>query len=60
MRKVALTIACPHHHILGRQMMNMNLTFLGMAMIGLVSYLLHAGFVVIQRRILWWKSSAQL
>ena len=30
--------------MVGRQMMNMNLTFLGMAMIGLVGYLLDAGF----------------
>ena len=46
--------------MVGRQMMNMNLTFLGMAMIGLVGYLLDAGLAVLQRRVLWWKSSAQL
>jgi NitT/TauT family transport system permease protein len=46
--------------MVGRQMMNMNLTFLGMAMIGLVGYLLDAGLAVIQTRVLWWKSSAQL
>src|SRR5262245_51385046 len=46
--------------MVGRQMMNMNLTFLGMAMIGLVGYLLDAGFALIQRRVLWWKSDAQL
>jgi ABC-type nitrate/sulfonate/bicarbonate transport system permease component len=46
--------------VVGRQMMNMNLTFLGMAMIGLVGYLLDASFGLIQRRVLWWKSSAQL
>jgi ABC-type nitrate/sulfonate/bicarbonate transport system permease component len=31
-----------------------------MAMIGLVGYLLDAGLAVIQTRVLWWKSSAQL
>lgn len=46
--------------MVGRQMMNMNLTFLGMAMIGLVGYLLDAGLAVLQTRVLWWKSSAQL
>jgi NitT/TauT family transport system permease protein len=46
--------------MVGRQMMNMNLTFLGIAMIGLVGYLLDAGLAVIQTRVLWWKSSAQL
>jgi NitT/TauT family transport system permease protein len=46
--------------MVGRQMMNMNLTFLGMAMIGLVGYLLDAGLAVIQTRVLWWKSSTQL
>jgi len=46
--------------MVGRQMMNMNLTFLGMAMIGLVGYLLDAGFGLIQMRVLWWKSTAQL
>jgi NitT/TauT family transport system permease protein len=46
--------------MVGRQMMNMNLTFLGMAMIGLVGYLLDASFGLIQRRVLWWRSNAQL
>ncbi|MGH8065552.1 MAG: ABC transporter permease [Candidatus Entotheonellia bacterium] len=46
--------------VVGRQMMNMNLTFLGMAMIGIVGYLLDVGLSLIQRRVLWWKSSAQL
>jgi NitT/TauT family transport system permease protein len=46
--------------MVGRQMMNMNLTFLGMAMIGLVGYLLDAGFGLVQRRVLWWKSTAQV
>jgi hypothetical protein len=44
--------------VVGRQMMNMNLTFLGMAMTGLVGYLLDAVFGLVQRRVLWWKSSA--
>jgi ABC-type nitrate/sulfonate/bicarbonate transport system permease component len=39
---------------------HMNLTFLGMAMIGLVGYLLDASFGLVQRRVLWWKSTAQL
>src|SRR6266571_287035 len=43
--------------LVGRQMMNMNLTFLGMAMIGLVGYLLDAGLAVLQRRVLWWRSA---
>jgi NitT/TauT family transport system permease protein len=46
--------------VVGRQMMNMNLTFLGMAMIGLVGYLLDAAFGLVQRRVLWWKSSAHV
>jgi NitT/TauT family transport system permease protein len=46
--------------LVGRQMMNMNLTFLGMALIGLMGYLLDAGFALVQRRVLWWKSTAQL
>ena len=46
--------------MVGRQMMNMNLTCLGVAMIGLVGYLLDASFGLVQRRVLWWKSSAQL
>ena len=46
--------------MVGRQMMNMNLTFLGMAMIGLVGYLLDTGFALIQKRVLWWKNVAQL
>lgn len=46
--------------LVGRQMMNMNLTFLGMAIIGLVGYLLDAGLALIQRRVLWWKEAARL
>jgi NitT/TauT family transport system permease protein len=46
--------------MVGRQMMNMNLTCLGMAMIGLVGYFLDASFGLIQKRVLWWRSNAQL
>jgi NitT/TauT family transport system permease protein len=46
--------------VAGRQMMNMNLTFLGMAIIGLVGYSLDASFGLIQKRVLWWRSNAQL
>ena len=41
-------------------MMNMNLTFIGMVMIGLMGYLLDAGFGLLQKRVLWWKSEARL
>jgi len=46
--------------MVGRQMMNMNLTFLGMAMIGLVGYLLDAAFGQVQRRVLWWRRATEL
>jgi NitT/TauT family transport system permease protein len=46
--------------VIGRQMMNMNLTFLGMAIIGLVGYLLDVGLALLQRRMLWWRSAARL
>jgi ABC-type nitrate/sulfonate/bicarbonate transport system permease component len=46
--------------LVGRQMMNMNLTFLGMALIGLMGYLLDTGFALVQRRVLWWRSAAHL
>ena len=46
--------------VVGRQMMNMNLTFLGMAIIGLVGYLLDAAFALVQKRVLWWKNIAEL
>jgi NitT/TauT family transport system permease protein len=46
--------------VVGRQMMNMNLTFLGMAMIGIVGYLLDVGLGLIQKRVLWWKSTARV
>jgi NitT/TauT family transport system permease protein len=46
--------------MVGRQMFNARLMFLGMAMIGIVGYLLDTGFAQIQKRVLWWKSSAQI
>ncbi len=46
--------------MVGRQMMNMNLTFLGMAMIGLVGYLLDAAFGQVQRRVLWWRRATEI
>jgi NitT/TauT family transport system permease protein len=41
-------------------MMNMNLTFLGMAIIGLVGYLLDVALGMLQKRALWWKSAARV
>jgi NitT/TauT family transport system permease protein len=46
--------------VTGRQMMNMNLTFLGMAIIGVVGYLLDVAFGLLQRRMLWWRSGARV
>jgi NitT/TauT family transport system permease protein len=46
--------------MVGHQMMNINLMFIGMAIIGLVGYLLDVGFAMFQRRLLWWRSAAQL
>lgn len=46
--------------MVGRQMFNARLMFLGMAMIGIVGYLLDTGFAQIQKRVLWWKSNAQI
>jgi NitT/TauT family transport system substrate-binding protein len=40
--------------------LNMNLTFLGMAMIGLVGFLLDAAFGLVQRRVLWWRRATEL
>jgi ABC-type nitrate/sulfonate/bicarbonate transport system permease component len=40
--------------------MNMNLTFLGMAIIGVVGYLLDVAFGLLQRRMLWWRSGARV
>jgi NitT/TauT family transport system permease protein len=45
---------------MGRQMMNMKLTFLGMAMIGVVSFGLDQLFLLIQNRVLWWKATARV
>ncbi len=46
--------------MVGRQMFNAKLMFLGMAIIGVVGYLLDVGFAQIQKRVLWWKSNAQI
>jgi NitT/TauT family transport system permease protein len=46
--------------MVGRQMFNAKLMFLGMAIIGVVGYLLDAGFAQVQKRVLWWKSNAQI
>jgi NitT/TauT family transport system permease protein len=46
--------------ITGRQMMNMRLMFLGMIMIGLTAFLIDQLFLLIQARILWWKSAARV
>jgi NitT/TauT family transport system permease protein len=45
---------------MGRQTMNMKLTFLGMIMIGAVSFALDQLFTLIQNRVLWWKSTAHV
>lgn len=46
--------------MVGRQMFNAKLMFLGMAVIGLVGYLLDTIFRQIQNRVLWWKGASQL
>lgn len=46
--------------MVGRQMFNPKLMFLGMAVIGLVGYLLDVGFRQLQTRMLWWKGASQL
>ena len=46
--------------MVGRQMFNAKLMFLGMAVIGVVGYLLDVGFRQLQRRVLWWKGSSQI
>jgi NitT/TauT family transport system permease protein len=38
----------------GRQMLNMKLMFLGMAMVGMTGFLIDQGFVLVQQRVLWW------
>jgi NitT/TauT family transport system permease protein len=45
---------------LGRAFMNMKLTFLGMALIGVVGFVLDQLFVQVQNRVLWWKSIARV
>jgi NitT/TauT family transport system permease protein len=46
--------------MVGRQMFNAKLMFLGMAIIGIVGYLLDVGFRQLQQRVLWWKGSSQI
>jgi NitT/TauT family transport system permease protein len=46
--------------MVGRQMFNAKLMFLGMAVIGLVGYLLDVGFRYLQERMLWWKGASNL
>ncbi|MCU0567103.1 MAG: ABC transporter permease [Oculatellaceae cyanobacterium Prado106] len=46
--------------MVGRQMFNPKLMFLGMAMIGVIGYLLDLGFAQVQKRVLWWKSNSQI
>lgn len=46
--------------MVGRQMFNAKLMFLGMAVIGVVGYLLDVGFRQLQKRVLWWKGSSQI
>jgi NitT/TauT family transport system permease protein len=46
--------------ITGRQMMNMKLMFLGMALIGLTAFLIDRLFLQLQSRILWWRSTARV
>jgi NitT/TauT family transport system permease protein len=42
----------------GRSTMNMRLMFIGLALIGIVAFLLDQLFAQIQNRVLWWKSTA--
>jgi NitT/TauT family transport system permease protein len=44
----------------GRQMLNMKLTFFGMALIGLVGFLIDQLFVQLQKRVLWWRTGAEV
>jgi NitT/TauT family transport system permease protein len=44
----------------GRQITNMRLMFLGLALIGLTAFLLDQLFLQIQNRVLWWKTSARV
>jgi hypothetical protein len=38
--------------------MNLKLTVLGMALIGLTVFLIDRVFLLIQNRVLWWKAAA--
>ena len=44
----------------GRMTDNMRLMFLGLALIGLIAFLLDQFFAQIQARVLWWKSTAKV
>jgi len=46
--------------MVARQMFNTKLMFLGMAIIGIVGYLLDLLLRQVQRRVLWWKSEANI
>lgn len=46
--------------MVGRQMFNTKLMFLGMAMIGLVGYLMDTLLAQVQKRVLWWKDTSNL
>jgi len=46
--------------MVARQMFNTKLMFLGMAIIGVVGYLLDVLLQQIQRRVLWWKTDANI
>jgi NitT/TauT family transport system permease protein len=39
----------------GRQMLNMELMFLGMLMVGVTGFLIDQTFSLVQQRVLWWK-----
>lgn len=46
--------------MVGRSMFNARLMFLGMALIGIVGYLLDVAFAQVQKRVLWWKGTANV
>jgi NitT/TauT family transport system permease protein len=46
--------------MVARQMFNTKLMFLGMAIIGIVGYLLDVLLRQVQRRVLWWKTDANI
>jgi NitT/TauT family transport system permease protein len=44
----------------GRSTMNMRLMFIGLALIGIVAFLIDQLFAQVQSRVLWWKSTAKV